>query len=351
MVEYSFPKADGDILFASEVNSNWYFGQSGIANAMRVQNSNTDFVRTVNNAFASSAGLTLVNTAYDSVADTIRLIPDPDGTPTENADFTGGSMDSDWTLTGSNGATTTFDAANNEVDCATGTSSGSSDAKVEYNVSNPSNGAFKLHFSNLNLLTGGEDNSTIIAAFGVSMTISSSASNTLSDNTSGATTIALGSNVRLRISRSGGWVRTEYSPEAESWTTLNEVTDFSAGVGTVAVIFRKQSGAVNHSGSIDLLTIYDEVYESSGTMTTGSTATGTTAAIGFISYEATTAGTSSIQAALSSNGGSNFTNVANDGPIQIGTTSTNFQTRFTLTSGTAGVDTPILSWFSSTYGF
>ena len=347
MVEYSFPKADGDVWFASEANTNWYIAQSAFSNTMQGINSGTAYVRTVNNAFASSSGLTLSSTVYDGVGNTIRLLPDVDGTPTESAVFTGGSMDADWDLTtGGAGASCTFNAANDRVDMSFGLNLQGA-AYTTFNGSTSTNGIFEVNIQNI---SWGDGNNSSISIVAMGITITISYTGTIGDSTSGASTTTLVTKQYFRIMKSGGWARTQYSDDDITWTTLNTVTDQadSAGYPQVSLI-KSSGGGTGSSCTVHQLDIFDDIYVSSGTMTTGSTATGTTTRQGYVTYGATTAGGSSIQAALSADAGGNFNNASANTAIQITNTGTNFQTRFTLTAGAS--DTPILSWFSSTYMF
>ena len=123
----------------------------------------------------------------------------------------------------------------------------------------------------------------------------------------------------------------------------------SGGGSAPAVGMNKGGGSYSDTVSVFQLKVWNSVYYTTGNVTFAATATGTTIKNGFTTYVSTEPTNTAIQAALSANGGSNYTNCSNNSAVQIGTTGTSFKVKYTLTSDNS--DTPILSSYGASYTY
>jgi hypothetical protein len=297
------------------------------------------------------------NINFNSDANSIILNFDVDATPAETCDFTESSLPSGFSSETSNG-TFTWDATNDEADEAISVSSSSGYSRM-YSDTTYTEGVCVAAFRNIVLFSQNFESSGCYVKHGTSWVAlyrpavggggayqwRDSEGNSVSYGGSPPT------NAYLRLSvRKDGSMKSEYSTDGSSWTTLGDEntggdtsdTEFKAGVEG------SDSGTGTYNASASLFS-YEIItdYESSGyytrnTETFSSTVTG--AILTDVDTDLPT--NTSVSFSASADNGSNYSSITKNTVGVIANTGTQFKPRITLATSD-NLDTPTVKFLGA----
>jgi len=216
---------------------------------------------------------------YTSTTDRYYALDIQTTTPDEDCDFTGATLDADWSLTTTGDSTnraSTFDAANDEVDLDSGNGDGSvrsGTAEMSY-YTDKDIVITEVQLRNLAITQNSSAEKRIRLYVGdqwIGIRMTTAATNTIINDEGDTIAGGAGTEIAFKIEKRGGKIKTYYDNDGgTTWVQLGSEYDGTVGVGTIkmtAEVGSTNQGTDRAKCSVFDFKIYD-TFESSGTLTT-----------------------------------------------------------------------------------